>query len=93
MFDPPSAEIACSLARARFWQDERLRLIGTHPEWHYGSMVFNSDTIIATLISAAVVLILGFLVRAKVSAEKPGKLQLALPSCDDLQKTVHVLPS
>src|SRR5437763_1259176 len=33
MFDPPSAEIACSLARARFWQDERLRLIGTHPEW------------------------------------------------------------
>jgi hypothetical protein len=32
-FPPPSAEIACSLARDRFWQDEQLRLIGTHPDW------------------------------------------------------------
>lgn len=32
--DPPrrSAEIACLLARDRFWQDERRMLIGTHPE-------------------------------------------------------------
>jgi len=57
--------------------ESELDHIGTHPEWHYGSLVFNSDTIVATLISAAVVLILGFIVRAKVSADKPGKLQLA----------------
>ncbi len=57
--------------------ESELDHIGSHPTWHYGSMVFNSDTIIATLFSAAVVLILGFIVRAKVSAEKPGKLQLA----------------
>jgi len=57
--------------------ESELDHIGSHPEWHYGSLVFNSDTIIATLISAAVVLILGFMVRAKVSAEKPGKMQLA----------------
>ncbi len=58
--------------------ESELENIGSHPTWHYGSLVFNSDTIIATVISAAVVLLLGFLVRAKVSAESPGKLQLAL---------------
>src|SRR5690349_688857 len=57
--------------------ESELDHIGSHPTWHYGSLVFNSDTIIATLISAAVVLILGFIARAKVSAENPGKLQLA----------------
>ena len=57
--------------------ESELDSIGSHPTWHYGSMVFNSDTIIATLVSAAVVLLLAFLVRAKVSAESPGKLQLA----------------
>jgi hypothetical protein len=29
----PPAEIACLLARDRFWNDERQRLIGTHREW------------------------------------------------------------
>jgi hypothetical protein len=29
----PPAEIACLLARDRFWRDDRLRLIGTHPDW------------------------------------------------------------
>lgn len=29
----PPAEIACLLARDRFWKDEQLRLIGTHPDW------------------------------------------------------------
>ena len=57
--------------------ESELDHIGSHPTWHYGSMVFNSDTIIAPLVSAAVVLLLAFLVRAKVSAESPGKLQLA----------------
>jgi len=57
--------------------ESELDHIGSHPTWHYGSLVFNSDTIIATVISAAVVLLLGFLVRSKVSIESPGKLQLA----------------
>jgi F-type H+-transporting ATPase subunit a len=57
--------------------ESELDHIGSHPTWHYGSLVFNSDTIIATVVSAAVVLLLGFLVRSKVSADKPGKLQLA----------------
>ncbi|MBA3330688.1 MAG: hypothetical protein H0T39_07450 [Actinobacteria bacterium] len=29
----PAAEIACLLARDRFWKDERRRLLGTHPDW------------------------------------------------------------
>ncbi|HWL32400.1 MAG TPA: hypothetical protein VNP89_02245 [Gaiellaceae bacterium] len=29
----PPAEIACRLARDRFWKDEHERLIGTHPDW------------------------------------------------------------
>jgi hypothetical protein len=27
------AELACDLARDRFWRDEHRRLIGTHPDW------------------------------------------------------------
>ena len=57
--------------------EAELDSIGSHPTWHYGSLVFNSDTIIATVISAGVVVLLGFLVRSKVSVENPGKLQLA----------------
>jgi hypothetical protein len=26
-------QVACLLARDRFWKDERRRLIGTHPDW------------------------------------------------------------
>jgi hypothetical protein len=29
----PPADIACLLARDRFWKDERQRLIGTHRDW------------------------------------------------------------
>jgi len=57
--------------------ESELDHIGSHPTWQLGSLVFNSDTIIATVVSAAVVLLLGFLVRSKVSAQNPGKLQLA----------------
>jgi hypothetical protein len=30
---PSPSEIACQLARDRFWRDEHHRLIGTHPDW------------------------------------------------------------
>lgn len=29
----PPAEVACLLARDRFWKNEQQRLIGTHPDW------------------------------------------------------------
>ena len=30
---PRPADVACTLAEDRFWRDERLRLIGSHPDW------------------------------------------------------------
>jgi len=30
---PEPGDVACRLAADRFWRDERLRLIGTHPDW------------------------------------------------------------
>jgi hypothetical protein len=46
-FQPPSAEIACSLARDRFWRDERLRLIGTHPDWPDAADALELDEALA----------------------------------------------
>jgi hypothetical protein len=46
-YPPPSAEIACSLARDRFWQDERLRLIGTHPDWPDAAFFLELDEALA----------------------------------------------
>lgn len=51
--------------------------IGHHTTATLGGYVFNTDTIIATWVAAAVVLTLGFVLRAKITAgPNPGKLQL-----------------
>lgn len=51
--------------------------IGHHTTATFGGYVFNTDTIIATWVAAAIVLILGFTLRAKITAgPNPGKLQL-----------------
>lgn len=50
--------------------------IGHHTTAEYFGLTFNTDTIFATVVAAAVVLILGFWLRATVSAETPGKMQL-----------------
>ncbi|CAM2876385.1 F0F1 ATP synthase subunit A [Skermania piniformis] len=52
--------------------------VGHHaPIWHFAGMTFNGDTIIATLISAAIVIGLAFFLRAKVtSTGVPGGVQL-----------------
>jgi F-type H+-transporting ATPase subunit a len=54
---------------------------GEHPEWHAFGMTFNADTIWCTLIAGAIVVGLGFALRAaltKRTAEDhvPSKLQL-----------------
>ncbi len=51
--------------------------IGVHPTFEWAGMTFNIDTMTSTVISAAIVLVLGFLLRSRVSAESPGKIQLA----------------
>ena len=50
--------------------------IGHHTTATIAGLTFNTDTIFATLVSAAVVLILGFWMRATASADNPGKVQL-----------------
>jgi len=54
---------------------------GEHPEWHAFGMTFNSDTIIATLVAGAIVVILGFVLRSKLTRKPaedhvPSKLQI-----------------
>jgi hypothetical protein len=43
----PPAEIACLLARDRFWKDERLRMIGTHPDWHDAAFLLDLNDALA----------------------------------------------
>lgn len=50
--------------------------IGNHPEWHLFGLTLNADTIISTLVAAAILLILGFVVRAKITSGPPNGLQL-----------------
>lgn len=50
--------------------------IGVHPEWHLFGLTLNADTIISTLVASAILLILGFLVRARVTSGRPGGPQL-----------------
>ena len=54
---------------------------GEHPEWHAFGMAFNSDTITGTLIAGALVVLLGFVLRAKLTKKPaddhvPSKLQI-----------------
>jgi hypothetical protein len=37
------AEVACLLARDRFWQDETLRLVGTHPDFPDVAMLLDLE--------------------------------------------------
>lgn len=46
----PAAEIACLLARDRFWRDERGRLIGTHPDWPDAAHLLDLDEELAHTI-------------------------------------------
>ncbi|HEY3752819.1 MAG TPA: FoF1 ATP synthase subunit a [Pseudonocardiaceae bacterium] len=50
--------------------------VGVHPEWHLFGLTFNSDTIISTLVAAAILVILGFVVRRMVTSGPPKGLQL-----------------
>jgi F-type H+-transporting ATPase subunit a len=50
---------------------------GEHIHWHVFGVTLNGDTITATLIAGAIILLLGFLIRRKASYRQPTKLQLA----------------
>ncbi|MGH3758167.1 F0F1 ATP synthase subunit A [Actinophytocola sp.] len=50
--------------------------VGVHSEWHVFGMTLHADTILGTLVAAAVVVALGFWVRARVTAGVPSGPQL-----------------
>ncbi len=50
--------------------------VGVHTEWSLFGLTLNGDTILGTLLAAAVVVGLGFYVRAKITAGVPSGPQL-----------------
>jgi len=55
---------------------------GEHIHWHIGSLTLNGDTISATIIAGAIVLLLGVLVTRNASVTKPTKAQLAFETIE-----------
>jgi len=50
--------------------------VGVHPEAHVFGLTIDTDIVTSTLLAAAILLYMGFRVRAKVTDGVPGKLQL-----------------
>lgn len=50
--------------------------VGVHPEWHVFGLTLNSDTIISTLVASAILVLLGLIIRAKITSGPPSGLQL-----------------
>lgn len=50
--------------------------VGGHIEWHVFGLTWNVDTILGTLIAGAIILGLGFYMRARLSSTKPSGVQL-----------------
>jgi F-type H+-transporting ATPase subunit a len=50
--------------------------VGEHHEWHIFGVTLHADTIIATLVSGAIIVALGLMLRRSINARRPGKLQL-----------------
>src|SRR4051812_24300447 len=50
--------------------------VGEHHEWHIGGITLHGDTITATLIAGAIIIVLGLLLRRSYSSRQPGRLGL-----------------
>jgi F-type H+-transporting ATPase subunit a len=69
--------------------------IGVHSEWHLFGLTLNADTIISTLVASAILVILGFVVRAKITSGPPNGIQLFFETVttqlrDQIETTVGV---
>ncbi|HEX4226393.1 MAG TPA: F0F1 ATP synthase subunit A [Pseudonocardiaceae bacterium] len=60
---------------------------GTHAEWDVFGLTINADTVIGTLIAAAIVIGLGLFVRAKVTSGVPNGVQLSFETVNRLMRT------
>lgn len=54
--------------------------VGDHTQWHFLGMTFNADTIISTIIAAAIVIALGLFVRSRITSGVPNGVQLFFES-------------
>jgi F-type H+-transporting ATPase subunit a len=50
--------------------------VGNHIQWHVFGVTLNGDTIISTVVAGAIVILLGLLVRNRVSARQPNRTQI-----------------
>lgn len=50
--------------------------VGEHVVWHVFGVAWNVDTILGTLVAGAIIIGLGLAMRSRVSARKPGGIQL-----------------
>lgn len=58
--------------------------------WHAFGLTFHGDTIIATLVAGALILLLGIFMRRRLSVRKPGKVQLFFEMVtDQVEKQVE----
>jgi F-type H+-transporting ATPase subunit a len=63
---------------------------GEHIHWHLFGVTLNGDTISATLVAGAIIVLLGFLVRRNASTREPTKLQLAFEAVtEEVEKQVE----
>src|SRR4051812_29927087 len=61
--------------------------VGEHHEWHIFGVTLHADTIAATLIAGAIILLLGMLLRRSMSVRNPGKIQLFFEAVVDQVRT------
>jgi F-type H+-transporting ATPase subunit a len=58
--------------------------------WHIGGLTFYGDTIISTVIAGAIIVLLGFFMRSRLSVRKPGRVQLFFETVtDQVEKQVE----
>lgn len=63
--------------------------VGEHHEWHIFGVTLHGDTITATLIAGAIIVILGMLLRRSMNARQPGRLQIFFETLvDQVEKQV-----
>jgi F-type H+-transporting ATPase subunit a len=63
---------------------------GEHIQWHVFGLTLNGDTITATLVAGAIILLIGFLIRRSVNTRNPSKLQLSFEAVtEQVEKQVE----
>jgi F-type H+-transporting ATPase subunit a len=57
--------------------------VGEHIEWHIFGVTLHGDTITSTLVAGAIILLLGFWVRRKITSGVPSRTQLIFETVNE----------